>query len=65
VIFIKINSVKRAVQLAGGPTVVANKLKCSGATVHAWIKKERVSNIEKAKALSDISGIGIKEIRPC
>lgn len=64
-ILIRVNNVRRAVQIAGGPTFVANKLKCSGSTVHAWIRMQRVSNIEKAKALSELSGISVRELRPC
>jgi len=59
------NKVKAAVERAGGATYVANQLKCSGTAVHAWIRKARVSNIEKAKLLSELSGISVLELRPC
>ena len=59
------NNVKLAVNKAGGPTHVANQLKCSGTTVQSWIRKGRVNNIDKAKLLSELSGVALKDIRPC
>lgn len=59
------NNVKRAVDLAGGPSYVAIQLKCSGTAVHAWIRNGKVSNIEKATQLSKLSGVALSEIRPC
>ncbi len=59
------NKVKNAVDKAGGVTYVAIQLKCSGTAVHAWIRNGRVSNIEKAKHLAEMSGVSLLEIRPC
>lgn len=60
-----VNKVKLAVEKAGGPTYVAIQLKCSGTAVQAWVRNGRVSNIEKAKLLSELSGVSVLEIRPC
>lgn len=59
------NKVKDAVYKSGGPTYVAIQMKCSGTAVQAWIRNGRVSNIEKAKLLSEMSGVALLEIRPC
>ena len=59
------NNVKQAVDRAGGATHVANQLKCSGTSVHSWVRNGRVSNIEKAKLLSEMSGVALLDIRPC
>lgn len=60
-----INKVREAVDKAGGPTYVAVHFKCSGTAVHAWIRNGRVSNIDKAKQLAEMSGVSLLEIRPC
>lgn len=57
------NRVKRAVGLVGGPTKVAHKLGVSNATVHTWIKQQRVPNIDKAKMLAEASGIELQRLR--
>ena len=59
------NKVKLAVEMAGGPTQVANEIKVSNTAVHAWIRNGKVSNINNAKRLAEMSGIAISEIRPC
>jgi hypothetical protein len=59
------NKVKNAVERAGGVTHVANQLKCSGTSVHSWVRNGRVSNIEKAKLLSEMSGVALLDLRPC
>lgn len=59
------NKVREAVDKAGGPTYVAVQFKCSGTAVHAWIRNGRVGNIEKARLLSELSGIDVLELRPC
>ncbi len=59
------NKVREAVDKAGGPTYVAVQFKCSGTAVHAWIRNGRVGNIEKAKLLSELSGVAVKDLRPC
>lgn len=59
------NKVKEAVNKAGGPTQVALQTGCSGTAVQAWIRNGRVSNIVKAKLLSELSGVALKDIRPC
>lgn len=60
-----VNKVKNAVALAGGPTYTATKLGVTPTAVHAMIRNGRVSNIERAKLLSELSGVALKDIRPC
>lgn len=62
---ISINSVAVAVRRAGGPTHVAIAIGCSGTAVHAWIRKRRVADIDKARKLAELAGMTIQELRPC
>lgn len=59
------NNVKIAVKKAGGPTKVSNVLGVSNGTVHSWMKKGTVSNIDKAKLLAELAGMKVSEVRPC
>jgi hypothetical protein len=36
----------------------------SNGAVHSWIKKRRVTNIDFARKLSELSGIPVEKIRP-
>ena len=57
------NNVKKAVAKAGGPTYTSNQLNVSNGCVHKWIRAGRISNIDKAKKLSEISGIALEKLR--
>jgi DNA-binding transcriptional regulator YdaS (Cro superfamily) len=57
------NSVRIAVERIGGPTKAANSLSVSSASVHSWINKERVADYDKAKLLSQLSGMPVQELR--
>lgn len=59
------NKVKIAVQRVGGATKVANIMGCSGTAVYAWIRKQTVSDINKATKLAELAGMSVREIRPC
>jgi DNA-binding transcriptional regulator YdaS (Cro superfamily) len=59
------NNVKIAINRAGGPTKVALLLGCSGTAVHAWIRKNKISDINKATKLAQITGMQVRELRPC
>lgn len=61
--YIPVNHVKLAVAKAGGPTYVSNKLLISNGAVHAWIRKGRVSNLDLASKLSELSGIDVRQLR--
>lgn len=56
--------VKAAVDRLGGPTKAAHAAGVSNATIHAWIKRRRISNIDKAKLLSKLTGIEVQQLRP-
>lgn len=57
------NWVKRAADLIGGPTKTAHAVGVSNSAVHAWMKKGRVPNIDKAKILAKLSGIELLKLR--
>ncbi len=59
------NHVKVAVQRAGGPTQVALALGCSGTAVHSWIRKRKITDINKARKLAELAGMQLQELRPC
>ena len=59
------NNVKIAVKRAGGPTKVALILGCSGTAVHAWMRKKKIPNIDKAEKLAKIAGMNVRDLRPC
>ena len=59
------NKVKDAVYKAGGPTYVALQVGCSGTAVQAWIRSGRVGSMSKAILLSELSGVAVKDLRPC
>ena len=59
------NNVKYAVKKAGGATRVASALGVSGTTVHNWVRKRKITNIDKAKMLAKMSGFKVEDLRPC
>ena len=63
--FLSTNNVKYAVKKAGGPTRVASALGVSGTSVHNWIRKRKITNIDKAKMLAKMSGFKVEDLRPC
>ena len=58
------NYVKYAVKKAGGQTRVACALGVSGTSVHNWIRKRKITNIDKAKMLAKMSGFKVEDLRP-
>ena len=58
------NYVRVAVAKAGGPTYLSNKLSLSNGCIHAWIRKGRISNIEYARQVAEMSGIRLELLRP-
>ena len=59
------NKVRIAIDRLGGPTRTANIMGCSGAAVHAWIRNQKISNIEKARKVAEMVGMEVRELRPC
>ena len=62
--FISENFVRRAIDLVGGPTYASNLCQVSNACIHKWIQGERVPNIDKARKLSELSGVDLLKLRP-
>lgn len=59
-----LNKVKIAVDRIGGPTKTSNQLGVSNATIHAWIKAGRITNIDYAKRLAELAGMNVEDVRP-
>jgi hypothetical protein len=56
------NYVRAAIASLGGPTKAASLLNCCNATIHNWIKKSNVPDIDKAKALAKLSKTDLAQI---
>ena len=61
--FFQENHVRSAVQKAGGPTHISNQLNVSNGCVHKWIRAGRISKINQAKKLSELSGVSVEKLR--
>lgn len=57
------NHVHKAISKVGGPTKASNHLGVSNGCVHKWIKAHRISNIDQARKLSELSGIELEKLR--
>jgi DNA-binding transcriptional regulator YdaS (Cro superfamily) len=57
------NYVKTAVQRLGGPTKTANAMTVSNTTIHDWINKRRISDINQAKKLAELTGLKLQDLR--
>lgn len=58
------NHVKKAISAVGGPTKSSNLLGVSNGTIHQWVRLGRVSNIDFARRLSQLSGVALDKLRP-
>ena len=63
-LYIPQNWVKIAIDRVGGCTRAANAMAVSGTTIHTWIKKKRITNIDKANQLAKLSGVKVQDLRP-
>jgi hypothetical protein len=57
------NFVRIAVDRIGGPTKTAHALLVSNATVHAWLKRGHIVNIDKARLMAKLSGLDVQQLR--
>jgi hypothetical protein len=57
------NWVRVAVDRIGGPTKAAVTFSVSGTAIYHWISANRVSDIDKAKRLSYLSGVDLTLLR--
>lgn len=55
--------VKRAIGMLGGPTKASNVLGVSNGTIHVWIKLGRISDIDMAKKVAELTGIELTKLR--
>ncbi|MES2364709.1 MAG: YdaS family helix-turn-helix protein [Pseudomonadota bacterium] len=60
----KVNAVKQAIHTLGGPTKASNALGVSNATIHSWLNKGNVPNIDLAIELAMLSGLKVEDLRP-
>lgn len=56
--------VKMAVEMLGGPTKASNVLGVSNGTVQLWVKLGRISDIDKARQVAELTGIELSRLRP-
>jgi DNA-binding transcriptional regulator YdaS (Cro superfamily) len=59
------NNVKIAVKRAGGATKVSHILGVSGSAVFSWIRNRKIPNIDHAAKLAGITGMNVRDLRPC
>ncbi|MFZ6733634.1 hypothetical protein ACO0LG_17035 [Undibacterium sp. Ji42W] len=57
------NAVKVAIDRLGGPTKAAHIMSVSNTTIHAWIKRGKIVDIDKAMQMSKVSGIELQKLR--
>lgn len=57
------NFIRQAVDRLGGPTKSAHAMSVSNTTIHFWIKRNRISDIDKAKLMSQLSGLDLQQLR--
>lgn len=57
------NHIKTAVNRLGGPTKAAHALSVSNTTIHDWIKRSQVVNIDKAKLMAKLTGLELQQLR--
>jgi len=59
------NKVRVAIKRAGGATKVSNILGVSGSAVFSWQRNHKIPNIDYATKLAEITGMNVRELRPC
>ena len=57
------NYVRIAVDRVGGPTKVSTMLGIATGTVHEWIKKRRICNIDYATKVAKAAGLEVHQLR--
>lgn len=58
------NKIRVAVDRIGGPTRVATLLGVANNTVHNWINKKKIPNINHAQRMADLSFFDVRDLRP-
>ncbi|GCB02630.1 CI repressor [Ralstonia sp. SET104] len=62
-IYIPQNYVKIAVERLGGPTKAAHAAGVSNASIHNWIKRRRIQNIDKANLVAKLAKLDVQDLR--
>jgi DNA-binding transcriptional regulator YdaS (Cro superfamily) len=61
--FTQQNQVRIAVDRLGGPTKSSHAMAVSNTTIHDWIRRGRVVDIDKAKLMAKLTGIELQQLR--
>jgi DNA-binding transcriptional regulator YdaS (Cro superfamily) len=61
--FIPQNHVQTAVDRLGGPTKAAHAMAVSNTTIHDWIKRQKIVDIDKAKHMAKLTGLELQQLR--
>ena len=59
-----LNTIRVAVERAGGLTATANELSCSPVTVWGWIQQGRIPKLSQARKLAKLAKMPVEELRP-
>ena len=59
----RLAALKRAIDLAGGPTLVAGKLNVHQTTVSHWINRSEKAPVDWVLALEELTGVSRHELR--
>jgi hypothetical protein len=62
-LFLPPNFVRIAVDRLGGPTKAAHAAAVSNATIHSWIQKQTIHNIDKARLIAELAGVEVMQLR--
>jgi DNA-binding transcriptional regulator YdaS (Cro superfamily) len=61
--YIPQNHIQIAVTRLGGPTKAAHAMAVSNTTIHSWIKRQKIVDIDKAKLMAKLSGLELQQLR--
>ncbi|CAJ0719229.1 YdaS family helix-turn-helix protein [Ralstonia mannitolilytica] len=57
------NPIRHAVERVGGATKAAHACSVSSATIHNWINRQRVPDIDKARQLAKLADVDVHSLR--
>lgn|GEM_PF-2832989 len=57
------NHIIIAVERLGGPTKAAHATGVSNATIHNWMNRRFIANIDKAKLMASLTGFDVQQLR--
>lgn len=57
------NSVRHAVERVGGATKAAHACSVSNASIHNWINRQHIPDIDKARLLAQLADVDVHALR--